>query len=80
MATVSEADITVGVDGGTVNLEWNVVVFQNMAPVLLVLQRAVSGNPRRSIQTTTSPETRCSQFVCFFIFCIIPENACIWTM
>lgn len=47
------------------NLEQNVVVSQNMAPVMLVLQRVVSGNPRRSIQTTTSQETRCFQFVCF---------------
>lgn len=58
-------DGTVGVDGGAVNLEWNVVVSQNMALVMLVLQRAASRNPRRSIQTTTSHETRCFQFVCF---------------
>lgn len=53
---------TVGADGSDVNLEQNVVAPQNMAPVLLVLQQAVSGNPRHSIQTTTSHETRCLQF------------------
>lgn len=61
------------------NLEWNVVVSQNMAPVMLVLQRVVSGNPRHSILTTTSRDQVLP--VClFFIFCIIPENACIWTV
>lgn len=69
---------TVGADGSDVNLEQNVVVPQNMAPVLLVLQQAVSGNPRRSIQTTTSHETRCLQFFyllyhsreCLYLDCV----------
>lgn len=67
---------TVGADGGDVNLEQTVVVPQNMAPVLLVYSKRFQEIP----DAVSRHISRDQVLTDVFIFCITPENACIWTM